>query len=64
MRTSRRLAKGLVQGIKTGAFVSVNLVSGALHFVADVMDEGVEALEAIGDHIETKIEEMDEDAEV
>jgi len=61
MRTSRKIARKLVRTVKVGTFIGVELAAGSLHFVADLMEEGVGAFEAIGDHIEKKLEEIDQE---
>lgn len=60
MRTSRKIARRIVSGIKTAGVVGGTVVAGTIQFVADVTDEGVLAFEAIGDYIEKELEKMDE----
>lgn len=62
MRTSRKIAKKLVSIVTTTGIIGGSLAAGAVQFAADVMDEGVQAFEAIGEHVEKKLEEMDQDA--
>jgi len=59
MRKSRKIARNIVQTINTSVFVGVTTVASGVRFVADLMEEGVEAFDSLGRHIEDKIEEID-----
>ena len=60
MKTSRKIARSIVQTINLGMFVGVSTAASGVRFVADLMDEGIEAFDSLGRHIEDKIEEIDE----
>ena len=61
MRTTRKIARSIFHTIKAGAFVGVEIAAGSLHFVADMLEEGIDAFDAFADYADKKIEELDQE---
>lgn len=57
----RKLAKTLVRGVRDTAVAGATIAVGMARFAVDVMEEGVEAFAELGEHLEEKIEEIDDD---
>ena len=60
MRTSKKIAMFFAQGVKEIVVMGGDIAVNSMYFVADLLDEGITALDEAGDEIEKKIEELDQ----
>ena len=59
MRPTKKIAKSIVRWIRQVVCAAIEAPAIACYFAADLLEEGLDAAERIGDHVERKIEEID-----